>query len=249
VDPDLIPPKEMLFDGSSTPEQFVLFGEGFCNHVVIPRGQLLPSSAILDVGCGNGGVARPLTRFLSSAGLYEGIDVDARAIAWLQNHYESRPNFRFTCANVSNKLYNPGGRLSSGEYRFPFQDATFDVVLLKSVFTHMLPPDVRTYLREIGRVLKQGGRAIITYFLLNDESRRLNEQGLGAVVLKFALQGDPLSLIAKSEMPEWAVGHDESRIRQYHAGAGLGTLDVSLGNWCGRTSDLGLQDMIVATKE
>lgn len=239
----------MLFDGSSTLEQFVQFGEGFCHHVVIPHGQLTPSSTILDVGCGNGAVARPLTKFLSSAGRYEGIDVDATAIAWLQDRYQSRPNFRFSHANVSNTLYNPGGRMSSGEYRFPFPDAMFDLVLLKSVFTHMRPPDVRTYLREIGRVLKRGGRAIITYFLLNDESRRLNEQGLGAVVLKCALAGDPLSLIAKDEMPEWAVGHDENRIRQYHAEAGLGTLDVFLGNWCGRTSDLGLQDMIVTTKE
>ena len=69
------------------------------------------------------------------------------------------------------------------------------------------------------------------------------------MVLKFPLPGDSLTRIAKDEMPEWAVGHDEKRIRQYHVEAGLGTLDVCLGDWCGRTSDLGLQDMIVATKE
>jgi len=30
---------------------------------------------------------------------------------------------------------------------------------------------MRHYLRELGRVIKPGGRAVITYFLLNDESR------------------------------------------------------------------------------
>ena len=41
-----------------------------------------------------------------------------------------------------------------------------DVAFLTSVFTHMLPEDVEHYLDELARVLKPGGRTLITWFLL-----------------------------------------------------------------------------------
>ena len=40
----------------------------------------------------------------------------------------------------------------------------------------MLPDDVAHYLEEIGRVMKPGGRTMITWFLLNDEVERLLEE-------------------------------------------------------------------------
>jgi ubiquinone/menaquinone biosynthesis C-methylase UbiE len=248
-DAGLIPPKEMLHDGSSSPEEFVLFGDTFNEHILIPRVQLLPSAAVLDLGCGNGSIARVLTRFLSPAGRYDGLDINATTVAWLQEHYQSYPNFRFTHANVYNKAYNPGGKMSAGAYRFPFEDSMFDLVLLKSVFTHMLPVDVRTYMREISRVLRQGGRSMITYFLLNDESRGYIERGLDTLALRFEYMSDPLCRVANPELPEAVVAHDEGRIRKYYAEVGCSVVEVVFGNWCGRTSLLGLQDLVIAIKE
>jgi SAM-dependent methyltransferase len=249
ADVSLIPPKEMLHDGSSSPEEFVLFGDNFNQYILIPRAHLLPSAAVLDLGCGNGSVARTLTRFLSASGRYEGVDVNATTIAWLQQRYESYPNFRFTHANVYNKLYNLSGQAIGGEYRFPFPDSVFDLVLLKSVFTHMVPDDLHTYMREISRVLRQGGRSVITYFLLNDESRRFIERGLDAHRLTFEYAGDPLCRIANPKMPESAVAHEERRVRAYYAEVGCSVLEVAFGNWCGRSSQLGHQDLVIAVKE
>ena len=226
-----------------------MLGENFCNYILIPQAHLESSTAILDVGCGNGQVARALTRVLSSVGRYEGTDVNPGTIEWLQTHYKRHPNFNFTHANVRNTLYNPSGRLRASQYKFPFSSASFDVVLLKSVFTHMLPSDVQSYSREIGRVLKPGGRAVITYFLLNDESRRFISRGMAQIAFKSDYPGDALCRVLKEETPEWAVAHDEQRIRQFHNEAGLSTLQVSFGNWCGRRATLGLQDMIIAIKE
>ena len=45
----LIPPVEMLFDGSSSVEQFIAFGEGFVRNILIPRAGLLPSDVFLDL--------------------------------------------------------------------------------------------------------------------------------------------------------------------------------------------------------
>ncbi len=126
-DASLVPPTEMLHDGSSSAEEFILLGETFCQCILMPRTHLLPSASVFDLGCGNGGVARALARFLSPSGRYEGVDVNAATIKWLQEHYGAYSNFRFTHADVYNKAYNAGGRLSASEYRFPFADASFDL--------------------------------------------------------------------------------------------------------------------------
>ena len=65
------------------------------------------------------------------------------------------------------------------------------MALLKSVFTHMHPNDVRHYLKELGRVIRSGGRAVITYFLLNDESRALVAQDRDEVKMKVDWAGIP----------------------------------------------------------
>jgi len=227
----------------------VAFGEAFCQQILRPRANLLPSEAILDVGCGNGAVARALTRYLSPAGRYEGLDVHAAAVAWLTEQYKAYPNFRFIDAGVYNKAYNAGGRLIASEYRFPFADSSFDLVLLKSVFTHMLPADVHAYMREISRVLKPGGRSVITYFFLNDESRRYIERGLDAHKLTFEYNGDGSCRIANKDVPEAVVAHEEGRIRGYYSEVGCSVQELVFGNWSGRTSLLGHQDFVVAIKE
>lgn len=246
---DLIPPTEMLHDGSTSADQFVLLGEGFCQYILMPRAHLAPTASILDVGCGNGGVARALTRYISAEGRYEGLDVNSNTIAWLQQRYHSYRNFRFTHANVRNRLYNPSGRIRPIDYRFPFADASFDVVLLKSVFTHMVPDEMSAYMREVSRVLTKGGRSVITYFLLNDESLRFVERGLDAHRLVHQYASDPLCRIARPEMPEFVVAHDERRVRESYTRCGCTIADLAFGDWCGRRSLLGHQDLVVAIKE
>ena len=248
-DSGLIPTKEMLYDGSSSPQEFVLFGDSFLQHILVPRAHLLPAAAVLDMGCGNGSVARALTRFLTPPGRYEGVDVNPGSVAWLQDHYKAYPNFRFTHADVWNKAYNPDGKLDGGAYRFPFADGTFDLVLLKSVFTHMVPVDVHTYLREISRVLRRGGRAVITYFLLNDESRRFIDQGRSVHALYLDYESDPLCRVVDPVVPESVTAHDEGRIRTYYGEVGCSLVEIDFGNWCGRTSQLGHQDLVIAVKE
>ncbi len=246
VDP-LVPPVEKLFDGSSSVQQFIDFGEGFTNSILIPRVGLQPTASFLDVGCGNGSVARALTRHLSS-GRYEGLDINRESVEWLQERYRPYPAFSFTHANVYNKMYNPSGADASANYRLPYPDATFDVVLLKSVFTHMLPHDVRHYLSELARVLKPTGRLVSTYFLLNQESLGLLSRGKGQLKVPFEWNGDSLCRIADEAMPEAAVAHDELRIRNYSIDAGLSVHDITFGDWCGRPSFLGFQDLMILVR-
>jgi ubiquinone/menaquinone biosynthesis C-methylase UbiE len=247
----LIPPTEMLHDGSSSSEQFILLGDNFCHQILVPRAGLHPSAAVLDMGCGNGSLARALTRVLdaSAGGRYEGVDVNATTIAWLREHYKEFPNFRFTHANVFSTAYNAAGRGKAGAYRFPFPDASFDLVVMKSVFTHMLPGEIRNYLRETSRVLKPIGRSVITYFLLNEDSRALAELGKAAHDFKYRLDGDPSCLVIDPAVPESGAAHDEHRIRGYYREFGFHLLDIGFGSWCGRPTYLGHQDLIIAIKQ
>ena len=91
-----------------------------------------------------------------------------------RSHSVKVPNFTFTHVDVANRLYNPNGQLNPSEFRFPCVDSSVTFVVLGSVFTHMTPADVAHYLFEVARVLEPGKRCLISYFLLNAESRAQN---------------------------------------------------------------------------
>src|SRR5262249_49849926 len=119
---DLIPPEELLWDGSSTADEYRKYGEGDA-RVIIELGGLLPQHRVLDLGCGIGQKARPLTQYLTS-GSYEGLDIMPKQVAWCQENITARhANFRFHRVDVYSKFYNPEGAIKASEYRLPFNDA------------------------------------------------------------------------------------------------------------------------------
>jgi SAM-dependent methyltransferase len=150
----LTPPRRLDFVGHS---DFAATGDEFMAHFV-ELGGLQPHERVLDVGCGIGRMARPLAGYLSSDGAYEGFDVNPDGIAWCRRRYRRHPGFGFQVADIFNARYNPAGAHRADEYRFPYEDATFDFVLATSVFTHLLEADAANYLAECARVLAPGGR-------------------------------------------------------------------------------------------
>jgi len=201
---------------------------------------------ILDVGSCIGRVARPLTRYLGPDGAYEGLDIVSEAVAWCTEHITpAHPNFRFRHAPVHNDRYNPSGVLHDNEYEFPYDDASFDVVMLTSVFTHMLPAGVSQYVRQIARVLRPGGHALITMFLLNLESDRLRVLPASA----FSFPHDRgVYAIQRIDPPEAAVAYREDFVRGLFTTHGLDP-QIHYGSWCGRTEFLDLQDVLVSVRD
>jgi len=208
---------------------------------------LQPGDAVLDVGCGSGRMALPLTGYLNSEGRYAGFDISEKAIAWCQEHISRpHPNFDFAVADIYNSLYNPKGKYQSLDFRFPYADESFDVVFLTSVFTHMFPPDVDHYLDEIARVLKPGGRSLCTFFLLNEESLALIAAGKGTHNFKYERPGYR-TIHEKRE--EEGIAFPEAFIRELYGKRGLNVREpLRYGSWCGRTEHMSFQDVVIAEK-
>jgi SAM-dependent methyltransferase len=206
---------------------------------------LTPDQAVLEPGCGTGRMAEPLTRYLSASGSYEGFDVVAEAIEWCRQNIAPRhPNFRFRHVDVLNRAYNPKGTLNPTEFEFPYEAGAFDFVFLTSVFTHMLPPEVRHYMSEIRRVLRPSGRCLMTFFLLNEES--LEAARSGRAKRRFARRGEGYFYDVRKS-PEEAVAYPEEALLEMLEQAGLELHGpIRYGRWAGRVVRHGVgQDLVV----
>ena len=237
----LVPPRRLDFAGHS---DFVGTGDEFLSYFV-ELGGLQPAEAVLDVGCGIGRMARPLAGYLSSEGSYDGFDVNRDGIGWCRRHYARHDNFSFRVADLYNRRYNPRGAHAAADYRFPYEDATFDFAIVASVLTHLLESEADHYLAETARVLKPDGRALATFFLLNDESRRLIKGGEAA--LAFLDPDDHVSVV-DADVPEEAVAYDERWVRERLRAHGLEAREVRYGSWCGRQEFTSFQDLVLAAR-
>lgn len=163
---ELTPPKGLIYTGGG---DFRYQGELAAGHFK-NFCKLQPHHRVLDVGSGIGRIAIPLTRFLNESGSYEGFDVVKKGVDWCRENISARfPNFRFQYISLDNDLYRSDGGSAAG-FEFPYQAGSFDLAVVNSVFTHMLPEEVENYLKEIHRVLKSGGTCYATFFLFDEKT-------------------------------------------------------------------------------
>ncbi|WP_153769118.1 class I SAM-dependent methyltransferase [Labrenzia sp. CE80] len=95
---------------------------------------------LLDFGCSSGRNLAALQRAFGNDLELFGADPSQSSIEWL------RANVHGVCAEVNRQ-----------EPPLPFEDATFDLVLAKSIWTHFSPSAARAWFREIERVMAPGG--------------------------------------------------------------------------------------------
>lgn len=124
------------------------------------------ASRILDIGCGVGRLPIGIIRRLGDVRRYEGVDATQRSVRWCTRYLTpSHPRFRFTHLNVCNARYNPAGDVLNDDFRFPFDDASFDIVYLYSVFSHMKWEETERYVGEFRRLLAPNGKVFLTAFV------------------------------------------------------------------------------------
>ena len=120
---------------------------------------LKPDARVLEVGCGCGRIATALASYISENGSYDGFDVAAPLLNWCRPELQPRlPDFRFQLADeVHAPGHNPSGTKNAAEFSFPYASGSFDLVILSSVLTHMMPEAIENYLRETCSLLGQLG--------------------------------------------------------------------------------------------
>lgn len=240
--PEGVPPRGMIFVGHG---DYVKQGEkflGFFNSL----GGLQPNHHVLDVGCGIGRMAVPLTRYLNNEGSYDGFDVVKSGIDWCQRHISSKyPNFRFNHISLHNSLYNTATQIHASSFVFPYDDAAFDFVFLTSVFTHMVADETANYISQISRVMKPGATCFASFFLLNEESEKLMSESPTHMNFPYdkghyrlhSSRVDAANVAYRQEWLEGILAHNGLKITAIH-----------YGQWCGRKDFLDYQDIVIARK-
>jgi SAM-dependent methyltransferase len=120
----------------------------------------------LDFGVGCGRILTPLQDLARESWTrpnpiqWYGSDIDAQAIDWCSAYLGSRGTF------VVNETMPP----------LPFPDRFFDFVYSISIFTHLPEAMQFAWLKEINRVLKTGGRAVISTHSFGPPRNRKEER-------------------------------------------------------------------------
>jgi SAM-dependent methyltransferase len=238
------PPPALRFCGDG---DFAQIGAEFLGHF-IAQGDLGVSERVLEIGCGVGRMAVPLTQYLQTGGSYDGVDVVASGIGWCRRTITPNyPMFKFHHLNLAHSLYNPGGSEATETVRLPFADAAFDFICLVSVITHLGRAEVARYAAEIARLLAPGGRCFITAFLMNKPALAALQTGQGSLGFDPTAAG-PL-WYAYPEAPMAAVAFDEDTLLELFLRVGLYRRRQAIyGNWSGRTSHV-FQDLCVFEAE
>ena len=129
---------------------------------------LKSNSSLWDIGCGCGLMAIELGSFLHAelGGRYVGSDIHAPSILWCQRHIKAS-NITFIHHDLYNASYNPNGKVALTEFSLDDTLGQFNVIMAKSLFTHITISMTERYLHLMQERLANGGMCILSAFLFN----------------------------------------------------------------------------------
>lgn len=229
-----IPVRLCLLTGGG-PENFEAISNAHLHNVNAACG-LRAGLHTLEIGCGIGRDAIPLADVLGPEGRYIGTDVIADSIQWCAENISVRhPNFEFVHQDIQDDLHNPAGLVDINTVRLPTDDSWADLIILQSVFTHMLRNGVSHYLREFARVLRPQGLVYATAFLVDEETiqsaRRTN---LTQWNLRFEHSAGDGVYINDPDHPTGAVAYREDVLGALVPDSGLEFVGpIRRGAWSG----------------
>ncbi len=237
-----IPPSERNYV-SHQQDDFI--GQGIEQHLrPLVREGLRPPHSLLDIGCGIGRTALPMTQYLD--GNYFGLDVNLSGIAWCHENITTRyPNFEFAVINARNPHYKHRaeyGQESATQAPWPIPpNRRFDYACAFSLFTHLTWDETQHYLRAIASKLKRGGRFVSTWFLVDEAAREGIRAGQSLRDFNIDVPG-PMYTFRDATNYFKAIAYDADAVRAAADEAGLAITKFTPGGW---HVNQGGQDMLV----
>jgi len=202
--------------------------------------------SVWDLACGCGLLELALAD-LGWEGRVVGTDIHRPCIRWAQRRLGAElKQHTFEHMDVFNAAYWPAGRLTTAQWLEQFSGRDFDVVIAKSLFTHVLPDELDVYLRGIAPRIKPGGRAMLTFFLLDDEQARASASGRARMQFQPYAQ-DARCAVRTQVAPTAAVAYSRAYVLEQLRVAGFNTerCTIHSGAWSGRPDSLSFQDIVV----
>lgn len=241
---DITPPKGKIFIG---PGNFKVLGEKLRSDF-IQYGGLQPQHRVLDIGCGIGRIAIPLTSYISKEGSYHGFDIVEDGIEWCNSRIHPKfPNFHFKHIPLRNDLYNLETSDKAENFQFPYPDQSFDFVILTSVFTHMQDKEVAQYLKEISRVLSSGGTCFATFFIIDENSDKF----LKASATPFFAHDYGHYMLHDQKVKDANIAYKMAYVNEMLQDTQLHIKDFHPGWWAGRdrNKSIDFQDVLILQKQ
>jgi SAM-dependent methyltransferase len=213
---------------------------------------------ILDVGCGSGLLAISSEPFIRPKGQYTGIDVNRNFIDISEKNYKDKW-FKFLYLSVFNSVYSPSINETEASKPWDVSSESQDLVTALSVWTHLNEQHSTFYLEEVSRVLKPGAKAIITFFVLDNNyerslKRRRNAKGRFhnsnqlRWVFDTPLHGSDNWFHPKwTKVPEYAIGVTPKGITAALKNTDLKLIKTNTGNWK-ETAGIFFQDILIFEK-
>lgn len=211
--------------------------------------QLRNGDRLWDVGCGCGMLELAL-QDLGWEGRLIGTDIHKPCIDWAHGHIGTRfPGHTFFHMDIYNAAYWRRGRSSAQQWLDSFEESGFDVVVAKSLFTHVLPDELTVYLGGIADRLKPRGKALMTFFISSEEQKRLAASGKNR--LSFQPYSEEGRCAVRNPLaPTAAVAYQQDFLIERFRDAGFNVKGFAphYGAWTGRPDGLSFQDIVVLGK-
>lgn len=203
---------------------------------------------IVDVGCGTGGLFAATDPFVRDGGKYLGIDVSEEDIAICRRQYPFH-YCAFAHHEARNAMYAPDAR--EGQRPWSAESGSADIVMALSVWTHLTEADARFYFKEVERIVKPGGHAVITACVIDDiYARSAGEHFRPLHVLDTPMYGSrEWRTITGAILPEHVVGITDKGIREMAEEAGMELVKKHPGYWKCRGPRMYIQDILIFRKK
>jgi SAM-dependent methyltransferase len=234
------PPPEI--SGGVGPGDYWAVGETTA-ELVRELAHLRRSDRILDIGCGAGRIAWPLSLRLGRRGRYVGFDIVRPYVEWCRDHLHLDPErFSFEHYPLQSSAYSAAGQTMPESFRFPWREQSFDLAIATSLFTHLLPAATEHYLAETRRVLQRKGRIFTSFFLVDGGSIGAIES---AVTYPVFTKRTDWGWLQDPAIPEDGVAFNRGWLEERLARSGFQDVRIHEGSWRGPSTRY-YQDLVIA---